>query len=121
MDAMPHSAILHLAAQGRMKVCFNDMPLVNATMATSSDSAIHTDLMGKIRTGKNVLAIKIHTDSTHTEQGFYPLLLMTVGTETAMPKPPGAEKTLTLDDVRSDVYQFPAIKNFTLKEIEASQ
>ena len=53
--------------------------------------------------------------------GLFPLLLLTVGTDVPLPKPPGYEKPLSVESVRVDRYVFPPIKNFTLEQSEAAR
>jgi hypothetical protein len=76
--------------------------------------------MGKLRIGKNVIAVRIHSDSSLNENGFFPLLLMSIGTDLVMPKPPGYDSPMTLEEVRSDKYVFPEIRNFTLEQTKVS-
>jgi hypothetical protein len=55
------------------------------------------------------------------DRALFPLLLMTVGTDVPLPKPPGFDEPLSLDDVRIDRYVFPPLKNFSLEPAEASR
>lgn len=120
ITAMPHTAQFYLAAKGEMTASINDKSLGTDTAETFPDSATVFDCMGKLRIGNNVIAIRIHSDSTLHQNGLFPLLLMTIGTDLAMPKPPGYDASMTLEDVRNDKYVFPEIKNFSLEQIEVT-
>jgi TolA-binding protein len=117
-DQMPHKAMLYLAANGILDIYFNGEFLgSHAFLPNEQQTAIVQDLMGKIRNGTNVLAVR--AKSNETARALYPLLLLTVGTDVPLPKPPGFSEPLSLEAARVDKYVFPPIKNFTLEQSEA--
>ena len=112
---MPHSAILHVAAKGSVEIFLNGHLLAVDTTSGLAKSAHSWDLMGKIRNGKNVLAVKVESKND-TDYGFYPLVVMNIGTQIPLPKPPGSKKPLLPEEVKIDTYKFPYIKNFSSGE-----
>lgn len=112
---MPHTAILYLYAKGRLSIYLNGNPLSTDTASAHPRTARTWDLMGKMRSGTNVVAIKVAA-STNFHHALLPLLLMTIGTDTPQAKPPHYDKSLPPEQVRVDVYQFPPIKNFSPPE-----
>jgi hypothetical protein len=120
IEEIPYKADLYFAAQGISTVFFNGIFLREDTASSFPSNAISINLMKKMRTGLNVLAIKVAT-SGPSNYGLFPLLLMTVGASVPMPKPPGHEKPISLEAVRIDNYIFPPIKNFSLQQAEASR
>ncbi|MBN1577208.1 MAG: tetratricopeptide repeat protein [Chitinispirillaceae bacterium] len=120
LEKMPHKATLYLATQGVLDVYVNGEHLSTDSMPSFPAKAIPRDLMGKIRIGANILAMKV-TAADKFDRALFPLLLMTVGTDIPLPKPPGFDRPLSLDDVRIDRYVFPRLKNFTLQPTEASR
>lgn len=113
----PHSATLYLSSGGPVEVYFNGDLLARDTSLTLAAKALSWDLMGKIRKGKNVIAIRA-ISRDETSNGVFPLLLMSVGTKVSLPKPPGFNKPLAAEEVREDVYKFPSIKNFSPEQKE---
>ena len=119
-DKMPHKATLYLATQGVLDIYLNGERLSTDSMPSFPATALVHDLMGKIRVGTNILAMKV-TAADKFDRALFPLLLMTVGTDVPLPKPPGFDEPLSLDDVRIDRYVFPPLKNFSLEPAEASR
>lgn len=109
---MPHTATLYLYAEGLLDTYLNGKSLSADTTLTHPLTARTLDLMGKMRSGTNVLAIKV-TTSNNFHHALFPLLLMTIGSDTPQAKPPHYDKSLQPEQVRVDVYRFPAIKNFS--------
>ena len=119
-DKMPHKATLYLATQGLLDIYINGELLSTDSMTSFPDSALVHDLMGKIRVGTNILAMKV-TAADKFDRALFPLLLMTIGTNVPLPKPPGFDEPLSLEDVRIDRYVFPPLKNFSLEPAEVSR
>ncbi|MBN1309455.1 MAG: tetratricopeptide repeat protein [Chitinispirillaceae bacterium] len=120
LDKIPHKATLFLATQGQLNVYVNGEYLLTDSMPSFPSNALSCDLMGKIRVGTNILAVKV-TAADKFDRALFPLLLMTVGTDVPLPKPPGFERPLSPEEVRIDRYAFPQLKNFTLQPTEASR
>ncbi len=117
-DQMPHKAMLYLAANGTLDIYINGAFLSSHSfLPNERKTAVALDLMGKIRSGTNVLAIK--AKSVETARALYPLVLLTIGTDVPLPKPPGFSEPMLPEKARVDVYVFPSIKNFTLEQSEA--
>ena len=119
-EQMPHKAVLYIAANGIIDCYLNGVFISShAFLPQDQLAAVTIDLMGKIRIGNNVLAVKGR--SNEPSHAVYPLLLLTVGADVPLPKPPGFAEPMALEDVRIDAYRFPPIKNFTLEQPEASR
>ena len=70
--------------------------------------------MGKLRTGKNALSVRVSTIGT-APGTLYPMLVLRIAHQSFTAQLPGQEKQLSDEDLRSDVYKFPFIKNFSLE------
>lgn len=113
LKVMPHSAVLYLAAEGITSVYVNADRVRADTMLTFADKADTINLMGKLRVGSNLVAIKVQAKNM---EGFavYPMIIHTIGTNVPLPKPPGYEKPLTKEETAADKYVFPVVTNFTI-------
>jgi tetratricopeptide (TPR) repeat protein len=111
MNEMPLAATLVLNSTGSVSVFLNGIPIspdsISATTKTGS-----WNLIGKLRTGKNALAVTVST-AVPAPCVMYPMLVLRISSLSFMAQPPGQEKQLSDEDVRSDVYKFPFIKNFS--------
>ena len=111
---MPLAATLVLHSTGTASVFLNGIPVapdsISATTKTGS-----WNLMGKLRTGKNALTVQVLT--TVTAPGtLYPMLVLRIAHQSFTAQLPGQEKQFSDEDIRSDVYKFPFIKNFSLEK-----
>ncbi len=111
---MPHESQLYFAGNGIFTIYINGVLLTIDSSKTSPVPVRKYDLMGKVRSGKNVIAIK--TESVQADlYGIKPMILFTIGTNLSHPKPPGYSTPLSLEEVRIDKYTFPLINNFELQ------
>jgi tetratricopeptide (TPR) repeat protein len=111
MNEMPLAATLMLHSTGTVSVFLNGIPVapdsISATTKTGS-----WNLIGKLRTGKNAFAIKVST--TGPAAGIlYHMLVLRISRLSFAARPPGQDKHLSDEEIRSDVYKFPFIKNFS--------
>lgn len=119
-DQMPHKAMFYLAANGLIDLYINgDFLGSHAFLPDEQKTAATYNLMGKIRTGTNVIAVKARCNEN--PHALYPLLLLTVGTDVPLPKPPGFTEAMAPEAARVDNYVFPSIKNFTIEQSETSR
>lgn len=116
----PDSALFFFASKGPAVVFINGELLMSDTSASMGFEARSWDLLGKIRKGKNVIAIQAESRS-NDDNGIFPLLLMSIRTTVSVPKPPDYEEPLSSEQVTEDVYKFPFIKNFSPEQKEAKQ
>jgi tetratricopeptide (TPR) repeat protein len=113
IDTVPKDADFTVAAQGPLKVLLNGKLLGSDTV---QDMKIRSfNLNGKLQAGKNILAICAINDKKK-QYGIFPCLTISVFDKNFLPKPPGYEKPMTVDEVRIDKYKIPFIKNFSLPE-----
>lgn len=107
---VPHSAKLVLHSGCGAEAFVNGEYLVPDTVA---EKEIRYDLMGKVRKGGNLLALKLdcYQDSSY---GVLPHLSVLAESHRYIPSPPNGSD-LTFDQARPGVYQFPSIKNFSLE------
>ncbi|MBN2035533.1 MAG: tetratricopeptide repeat protein [Chitinispirillaceae bacterium] len=111
LASMPRAATLHLHSTGALKVMLNGVAL--APEAKTSPSPITTyNMFDAIRSGKNVLGIKL-SPSGSSQGVLFPLISVTLASQVFVAKPPGGEKVLLPEEIRADVYEFPFIKNFS--------
>ncbi|MBN1600802.1 MAG: tetratricopeptide repeat protein [Chitinispirillaceae bacterium] len=110
VPAMPHESKLIFAGCGIYTIYLNGNLIGSDSSKTTPIPVKNYDLMGKVRSGKNIIAIKI--SSSGEQYGIKPLILYTTGAKTSYPKPPGYDKPLSLEEVRFDKYVFPKIANF---------
>lgn len=110
IDSIPKGSNFTIASQGALKLLLNGELLGSDTV---QDIKIRSfDINGKLHAGRNVLAISaMNTDKTH--YGIYPYLTLSTSDKNFLPKPPGSEKPMSIEDVRIDKYSFPFIKNFS--------
>lgn len=110
----PYQADIYVAAIGLYDVYINGTHLAADT--TQQLSAIHRashwDIMGVLRDGRNVVAISVRRTSLEGA-GVYPLLSLMVKRTEYVPKPPGFEVPLAVDDVSKENYAFPSVPNFS--------
>jgi len=71
------------------------------------------DLLGKLRDGKNVLAVFVR-NNIRLGFGCMPYLTYTVAANSYVPQPPGIAAPLDAVKVTEGAWEFPAIDNFTL-------
>jgi TolA-binding protein len=109
LNDTPRAARFYCFGTGTPVIFINNHLLAADSGAALGQVAMW-DLVGKLRFGKNVLAIRMGAAG---QGALYPLIEFTVPTRLYVPRPPGADKPLTAEQVRPDVYQFPFIKNFS--------
>lgn len=111
LNEMPLAATLVLHSTGTISVFLNGAPVspdsISATTKTGS-----WNLIGKLRTGKNALGIKIAAIGT-APGILYPMLVLRISRMSFSARPPGQDKPFSDEEIRSDVYKFPFIKNFS--------
>jgi hypothetical protein len=78
------------------------------------------DLMGKLRDGKNVLAVRVK-NNIRLGFGFMPYCTYTVSTNEFLPQPPGSAQPLDPKVVAEGVYSFPAVANFLVPAAAAKK
>jgi TolA-binding protein len=113
LQEIPYAATLLLDVSGSPLVFLNGAS--TAPDSISSAAKIGTwNLSGKLRTGKNALAIKLMIKGT--EPGVLnALLIIRIARQTFVAQVPGQDQPLSDASIQPDVYKFPIIKNFTLE------
>jgi hypothetical protein len=76
-------------------------------------TAKHWDLMGKMREGKNLLAVYVK-NNMRIGCGLLPLLTYTVVMAEYLPQPPGVQTPLDVKKVAEGTWTFPGITNFSV-------
>jgi TolA-binding protein len=95
-------------------VYFNEKALVpKAGDSLDWTKAKTWDLMGRMREGKNVLAVYVK-NNIRMGYGLMPLLSYTVSTSEFLPQPPQSTMPLDLRQTAEGAYQFPVITNFPM-------
>jgi hypothetical protein len=111
LNEMPLAATLVLHSTGTISVFLNGAPVSPDSISVTTKTG-SWNLMGKLRTGKNTLGIKI--TAIGTAPGIlYPMLVLRISRMTFSARPPGQDKPFSDEEIRSDVYKFPFIKNFS--------
>ena len=106
------NAQLWLVGIDECTVFLNEKPLTVAPGDTLEwTKAKKWDLMGKLRDGKNVLAVYVK-NNIRMGFGFMPYCTYTVSTNDFLPQPPGSTEPLDPKLVAEGAYAFPAIANF---------
>ncbi len=112
----PHEAKLYLTAIDTYEVYMNGDKLTTDSSATPQwNSAYAWDLKGKLRQGKNVLAVDV-SNNGKPHFGLFPYLALTVTTYSFLPKFPNTDTPLDRKTVSEDVWVFPRIHNFSLEK-----
>jgi hypothetical protein len=108
----PAQAKLYLAAIDQMNLYLNGNLLPQDSAASAVwNKANQWDLQGKIRAGKNVLALAVK-NNIRMAYGVLPYLVYTSITNDYVPQPPGSPTPLDPKQVAEGTYVFPSIKNF---------
>jgi hypothetical protein len=90
----------------------NLLPQDSAVAASPSWNKAHVwDLQGKIRSGKNVIALAVK-NNIKMAYGVFPYLVYTSTTNDYLPQPPGSPAPLDTKLVAEGTYVFPSIRNF---------
>jgi hypothetical protein len=114
-------AILWLAGIDEYTVFLNEKPLAPAAGDTADwTKAKQWNLVGKMRDGKNVLAVFVK-NNIHMGYGLMPVLSYTVSTYAFLPQAPQTTAPLDPKQVAEGVYQFPAIVNFTMPAVQVKK
>lgn len=114
---VPREASMHLAAIDQFQLYLNgaDLP-VDTPKALAWHQAQKVDLMGKIREGKNVIALCANNNLS-LAYGVFPYLRYTVTGFDYVPQLPGEKGPRDPKEVAESAYAFPVLKNFqTLKQ-----
>jgi hypothetical protein len=107
-------AHLWISAIDEYHVFLNEKQLVPITPDTLDWAhAQDWDLLGKLRDGKNVLAVFVR-NNIRLGFGCMPYLTYTVAANSYVPQPPGIAAPLDAVKVTEGAWEFPAIDNFTL-------
>lgn len=117
VDNVPEKATLRIAAHGVTDLYLNGKHIATDSLVSHVPASITHDLTGKIRSGRNTLAVRV-TQNRNLIKALFLRLRLQTEKSVILPKPPGFDKPLTPDEVRIDAYQFPVIKNFTLEQKE---
>ncbi len=118
IDEPPHRSTLHFTSTGNYTVYINEIKLViDSTNSLQWDQAISWDLKGKLRKGKNVIALEV-SNNNQSFYGIFPYLMYTITSYKYLPKLPNTDFILEEKDISEEVYVFPYIKNFSPKKIE---
>ena len=109
----PLSAELTIAAIDDYEIFINDVKVAKDSSNLGMwQKANSYNLDGKLRKGKNCLAIKV-TNTLHMGYGLLPRLKMQVIVDTYLPKFPTSDTTVDKKSLSSERYTFPSIKNFS--------
>jgi TolA-binding protein len=104
---------LRVAAIDSYAVCLNGQALpVDSTQMSSWRKVRIWDLAGKLRDGKNVLAISVR-NSSHAGYGVFPVLSMKTTEYEYIPQPPGSDSPLDPKEIADGSFKFFFIKNFS--------
>jgi tetratricopeptide (TPR) repeat protein len=108
-----HQADLYIFAVDEYEVYLNGTLLpLDTGAALPANSAVKWNISGKIRDGKNVIAVRV-MNMTGRAWAFMPYAKLMVTQDEFLPRPPGFEHPFELKDVADGTYQFPFIKNFS--------
>jgi TolA-binding protein len=106
------NALLYAATQGQMEIFFNGFKLTaDTSQALISGNAVPFNLSGKMREGKNVIALCVFSGNGNL-YGIYPYITYTTTGYDYLPQPPGFTEPLTASVAAEGNYVFPAMKNF---------
>lgn len=108
----PHKAELSLAAAEHFQVFFNGDTLTTESLLPMPwHMASSWDLVGKLRQGKNILAVRVWGDGS--AKGLLPHLRISVTAYDYLPQFPGTDAPVAIEQLSEDTYAFPFIKNFS--------
>jgi hypothetical protein len=108
----PPRAVLYLMAIDQVDAYLNGILLPrDSAMSASWNKACMWDLQGKIRSGKNVIALAVK-NNIKMAYGVFPYLVYTSTTNDYLPQPPGSPAPLDTKLVAEGTYVFPSIRNF---------
>jgi hypothetical protein len=108
----PRAARFYCFGTGALMVSINGLSLA-ADSGTALGKVTMWDLTGKVRRGKNVMAVRMGAPLQAGQNTLSPLIEVTLPTRLYVPRPPGADTPMTAEEIRPDVYQFPFIRNFS--------
>jgi hypothetical protein len=115
-DESPDSATLFLTAIDSFDVYLNNEKLVlNPDSIFQWNRVQSWDLLGKIRPGKNVLAVVV-INKSQIEYGLFPVLLLKITKNDYLPSFPNTEEILDKKRISEESYTFPYIKNFSIEQ-----
>ncbi|HEX7511135.1 MAG TPA: tetratricopeptide repeat protein [Chitinivibrionales bacterium] len=108
----PGRAMLYCAAIDQAEVFLNGKSLPQDTaLSITWNKAQKWDLVGKLREGKNVIAVVIQ-NNIKMGYGLLPYLTYSVIGYDYLPQPPGAGAPMEPALISEEKYRFPPIKNF---------
>lgn len=114
----PLKSSIKIAAIDDYKIYINEEELVRDSVAlTNWQKAASWDLSGKLRKGKNLIAVNV-INNLRMDYGIFPELKILVIEHEYRPKFPGSEKTSTKAELSLDTYIYPKIKNFSINKME---
>jgi hypothetical protein len=120
MTEPPQKAQLFVVAAADCRVYLNGQALDKPALAEGAwTRAVHWDLAGKLRQGKNAIAIRV-VSATASACGLLPLLALTVTAYDYPPVFPGTQEPLDKQVVAEANWVFPFVKNFSPEPIAAS-
>ena len=110
---IPHKAELSVASTGPAAVYLNGTAVEGDSTVSGPWTRTRTwNVMGRLREGKNVIAVRAEGGAAGGD-GVFPYLTVMVPQADYVPKPPGFDVPLAAEDVAVDVYKFPFVKNFS--------
>lgn len=116
---VPHQAKIYVVAKDSFSL------YLNGDLLTKSNDTIrvwHTaqdwDLIGKLRQGKNAIAIEVMADRG-SRITLYPYLQLHISTFSYLPRYPNSEEILDKKVVAEEIYTFPWIHNYSFKKESA--
>jgi hypothetical protein len=115
LPTQPREAICLIAGIDDITVYCNGESLhIDSTEALQWQRAKRFDLTGKIRTGTNVCAVRVH-NTLQLDYGLWVYAHFIVQTGEFVAQPPGRDAPLDSREVGKGRYTFPPVENFTLK------
>ncbi len=109
---VPREASIHIAAIDQYELYVNGNPVPGDTAKTAAWHRAHkADLMGKIREGKNVIALFVRNNLS-LGYGVFPYVRYLVAGYDYVPQLPDEKEPLDPKTAAEGVYAFPVIKNF---------
>jgi tetratricopeptide (TPR) repeat protein len=115
LNEPPHDAMIYVAAADTFSAYINGDPLVRPDSVHAAWTTTRGwNLKGKIRQGKNVIAIDV-TNRFKKAYGLYASVTLTVTANQFLPKFPFTDDPVDKEIVSEEQWVFPRISNFTLE------
>ncbi len=120
LTTQPEHASCAITAADELEIYINDHRLVlDSTEALNWQRAARFDLLGKLRSGKNVISLHVKNNIQLT-YGVWIRAQFVIQKSHYLPQPPGHTQPLSPDKVKKGNYDFPSVPNFTLKPQSAA-